>query len=79
MSLAGIAELADQASGGIDFDDVAAMDTLLDAVANLADKDRSDGAAADGRSSRSSGWRDGRGRRGRQGRYISGYRALVVC
>ena len=36
----GIAELADEPAGGVGLDDVAAVDALLDAVADLADEDR---------------------------------------
>ena len=37
-----VAELADEPAGGVDLDDVAAMDALLDPVADLADEDRRD-------------------------------------
>ena len=36
----GVAEDADELAGGVGLDDVAAMDALLDAVAELADEDR---------------------------------------
>ena len=36
----GVAELADDPAGGVGLDDVAAVDALLDAVAELADEDR---------------------------------------
>ena len=39
----GVAELADDPAGGVGLDDVAAMDALLDAVAELAGEDRGDG------------------------------------
>ena len=44
-----VAEDADELAAGVGLDDVAAVDALLDAVAQLADEDRGRGAAADRR------------------------------
>ena len=41
-----VAELANQPAGGVDLDDVSAVDALLDPVADLPDEDRRDRPAA---------------------------------
>ena len=45
----GVAELADEPAVRVGFDDVAAVDALLDPVAHLADEDRGLGPGAAGR------------------------------
>ena len=50
----GIAEDPDELAAGVGFDDVAAVDALLDAVAELADEDGRHGAAAGRRADRGS-------------------------
>ena len=68
-----VAELADDPAVGVGLDDVAAMDALLDPVAQVAGEDRGDDPAARGRACRGSprAWL-GRGTGSGHDRWVSG-------